>query len=27
MEGFDVQLDLREGRARLRKYPPEVILI
>ena len=27
MEGFDVQLDLREGRARLRKYPPEVKLM
>lgn len=27
IEGFDVELDLREGRARLRKRPPEVKLI
>lgn len=27
MEGFDVSLDLKEGRAEFRRYPPEVRLI
>lgn len=27
MEGFEVELDLKEGKARLKRYPPEVRLI
>ena len=27
MEGFEIELDLKEGRASLKRYPPEVRLI